>query len=158
MTTVYVVTSGSYSDYSIAAVFLVKETAEAWIADREGREKYDVDDRTGADHWTLIPGLSGREYYIEEFEAEAEVVPTPGKWVATAWVGPAALPTIHVEWRAEETRTEPRVMATNPNPASGGGAHHIECFGETKEKAHRAAQELRRAIIAGTIVFPPVTP
>lgn len=52
MSIVYIVTSGSYSDYGIVAVFSTKEKAEAFIEQRRQTECYDHDDNE-IEEWTL---------------------------------------------------------------------------------------------------------
>ena len=49
MNTVYIVTSGCYSDYSIDAVFSTREAAEAYIGTKTNRdiEEWQVDTEEG---------------------------------------------------------------------------------------------------------------
>lgn len=62
MTKAYVVTSGSYSDYSIDRVFLDKEKAERYIklCDNHGDtpiiEEYDIDDNNSIDEIVYVEG------------------------------------------------------------------------------------------------------
>jgi hypothetical protein len=79
MTTIYIVTNGSYSDYHIEAVFSTKAAAEAWLAEAQESsgfsadlpqiEEWPLDERAGEilrTAWRCGIRLDSGEFYGEE--------------------------------------------------------------------------------------------
>lgn len=80
MTTIYVVTSGQYSDYSIRGVFTTKENAQAYInafsakySEFNDVEEYELDQwvdeiSRGLIHWRVIMYRDGSLHEVEKSE------------------------------------------------------------------------------------------
>lgn len=132
MSTVYAVSSGCYSDYSILAVFSTRELAEKYVAYQNG------------------PESDGTEYAnagIEEWELDTPFTPT-GRYACRVTVGTTKQ---HIYWYPDE---DPTATTDIEWPGKYNKDTHVIGYGPTKEHARRSAAEMARAILAGTVVNP----
>ena len=127
---IYIVTQGSYSDYSIRAVFTTKEGAEAWVAGLNERQK-----EQGC----------GDDATIEEYEAD---VPIERSGAFYAWVDEDGLGGGAI-WSLGMDPDEPALEST---AVRRDGKRSFRGHGRTAEHAMRSARELARAVKAGTVV------
>jgi hypothetical protein len=134
MTTLYVVTSGTYSDYHIEGVFSTRELAEKWIDE--------VRVKRGTSYWYNAHN-DIEEYELDKFVEETSAyvyticdhlgIDTPKNEESCQWIEDVS-PYTPAHYIASAYRTE------------------YKGYGKTIEHARRAASELQRAVRAGNIV------
>ena len=146
MSTVYVVTAGSYSDYHIEAMFSTREAADAYAAWYNGpsAEDGDYDNAT-----------------VEEYELDATSAKATGAFVAWGNEGsfgdyPDGVTGPRWDREADPnegvkvSRVAPRMRAL-----ARGANYTIRASGPTAEHALRQLRETARALVAGTLIVPP---
>lgn len=123
---VYLVTQGCYSDYTVRAAFTTREAAEAYVSHlSDGQPSYDSAD-------------------VEEFPLDAPLEELPGGWMVQVREDGTVRSSFH-SW----------TLGRPSDPAVRKQYHDGVCFeghGITQEHARRSAEELRRAVLAGTVV------
>ncbi len=140
MSSIYAVSRGCYSDYSILAVFSTRKQAEKYMAWQNGPERgegeYEYSDESGIEEWELdIPFTPTGRYLYRD-------VVDPSKSRSKPW-GPY--------WQPGE---DPTRLAEVQWPGTFDKGTYVTGYGPTKEHARRSAAELVRAIRAGTVVNP----
>lgn len=135
-TKVYIVTSGSYSDYGIRGVFLDKAAAEAWVAEHNERKARYRDD-----------------YEIEEWDADKPREEFNGCYSVTVDKNGSVVAD-ETQWSDYHAPSEPARLIAQRFGINGPPPNlpHFEGFGPTVEHARRSAEELRRATLTGNVV------
>jgi hypothetical protein len=126
--TIYIVTSGCYSDYAIDAVFSTREQAEAYVA---GEMEHGYHSFTNGE-WVVT---SSMEIQVEEYEMDAPVVHN-GAWRVTVDAHGNAQGAQY--WAGRPPTTPAELEPWGDRPKFVG-------YGETIEHARRSAEEFRRA-------------
>ena len=130
MSTIYIVTSGSYSDYRIRGVYTTRKAAQQFCDD--------------------INSIAGRgrgyEYRIEEWEADAPREDRPPAWR----VGLDADGNVQVSAQDdhETPSTPPLVQTKSWHNGQCTAGLWVTGYGITEEHARRSAEEARRQHIA----------
>lgn len=132
MTTIYLVTSGSYSDYCIRAIFSTREAAEAYIADYNH-------------------GAGWPEIGVEEWPLDAPREELYGAYVATIDERGALVDkiTYSMYYRPNDPVT---VRTGYSDGCAWVQARAFQGHGLTPEHARRSAEEYRRAVLTSNIV------
>jgi hypothetical protein len=132
---VYLVTSGSYSDYSVNAVFSTREMAEAAIATANARR------REAADLRGVVLGsyFDRDEYEVEEKPLDVWSANEAGAF--EVWITDSGA-VKYSDWMPGQSPDEVAVATTPPFDA-----RYFIGYGETAEHARRSAEELRRVTI-----------
>lgn len=134
MSICYGVSSGSYSDYGVSAIFSTREKAEAWLA------------RHGI-------ALTDTSWDIEEFPFDEVPTETHGGYKVELRSNG------EVYSRHYDDGIDIRMPATVEKDrfGYGRGKDAYIGYGRTEEHARRSAEEYRRACLASTIVHEPPT-
>lgn len=135
MSICYGVSSGSYSDYGVSAIFSTREKAEAWLAR----------------HGIVITEDAYDYYQIEEFSFDEAPTETHGGYKVELY------PNGEVYTRHYSDDIDIRTPATIQKGRFNYGGDAYIGYGRTEEHARRSAEEYRRACLAGTIVHEPPT-
>ena len=125
--TVYVVTSGEYSDYSIRAIFTTRERAEAFC------DEYNV----------AVRGDYGSKAEIEVWEADQ-----PREQLPPAWY-------VQIDTSGKVVYSEYSTSDTPNKPPHHNKTRDREVFtgcGITEEHARRSAEELRRQTLTAPYI------
>lgn len=132
MTTIYVVTSGSYSDYGIEAMFSTKENADLYIGDRE-RDGWDG---VNVEEYELDAGMDvvrrGIKDYTVDMNRAGEVIDE----VRESWPSSEVVDVGY--YRDEQWHWRPALIDT--------WKFVIRC--ESKEQAIKVANERRTRLLA----------
>lgn len=156
--TTFFVSSGSYSDYSVVAVFSSREKAEAFIASHValGGEYRDA-----AGTWSRPAHGNGWDYQIEEADLDP-VFGARGCYMASLTIEnthAATMPTHswnlgqRNQWVASSHWTED-TEADAPATAERSPWHgdtSVTGYGRTREEAFAAADALRLRIVSGEV-------
>lgn len=133
MSLAYVVTSGSYSDYGITAVFSTREAADRYCAWQNGPEAASRSDDSA--------------YRVEEYELDVPFEPH-GCFVFTIREPHPKWPDWHhAHYECWSPTSDPHTPARFEEQTEWTGRGWTG-YGETKEHARRSAEELRRRMIA----------
>jgi hypothetical protein len=134
--TVYLVSSGSYSDYHVDAVFSTREAAEAAIATANARR------REAADLCGVVRGsyFDRDEYEIEEKPLDVWTQDLSGAF--EVWITDSGA-VKYADWEVGQSPTGPAIVVA---PVYGAERYFLG-FGETAEHARRSAEELRRVTL-----------
>ena len=138
MTTVWLVSSGSYSDYRIRAVFSTEAKAQAY-----------ADWQNGPD-----PDACCRDRCkLEPFDLDEPPILPTGRFVAQFFDHLDGLGSSETSvcWDPDCATTEAATATNRPRWVGYRAA------AETAEHARRSVDELRRAVKAGTYILPPET-
>lgn len=131
MSKVYLVSEGSYSDYSVIAAFSTREGAEAYIAHLKGdgstKSYSQVNDEP------------------EEMDIDVPRETWPGAWQVTIDIDGAVTDTV---WTAQTLPVGPYHWKAVGVGQRWGTPERFAGYGETPEHARRSAEELRRVTLA----------
>jgi hypothetical protein len=115
--TVYVVTTGSYSDYHIVAIFDTRGVADALVTELKAAGKWTVASSANVEEWALN--------------------------VRKADVGPAW--EVYIDFDGNVTNAE-MVSYAGPGEAPYQAGGEVVGYGASMEHARRSAEELRRQL------------
>lgn len=153
MSTIYIVTTGTYSDLSIVCCFSTRELAEEYI--KQFRPAL-------AD---IIPGATFSDYEIEERELDGEGAVRPGMRPFSVDITDEG-DLVRVEWlpswseHAKEGAQ--RAAIRRPGvPVGGeyiGNQWNVLCWARDEDHAKKIATEMRQAQIASEAIAGKATP
>lgn len=152
MASVYLVTSGTYSDYRVEAVFSTREKARAFIRQQVGPEEWaKIQAFSQPATASSNPGLPaasdaqeiGDQYNIEEYDLDQPIEPKRGQYVAELYPDG----TLRTPIRWDPDAIWQKTASEGVTDHAGGRAIYTG-YGSTPEHARRSADEYRRQDIA----------